>query len=721
MYGLHFPSLSEIITYYFILFSPAIYLWCLLIWFCTLKYSKSYNKKLIATYIYYIVFIFFAVAFLKYFLIEIAKNFRYDIQVFKYFFILFAAIFFISNEYLYRTIRIKNKKDKIKLTNILYIVIIYFVLSFVMVVFDVIKVKNEERIYRNDDKAYEYINNKYGKCSSLFNLSFNGIKKSGSGFRILNKFPLIYERDYIIEYNVKCDFLKNTFKISFNKQTMNVKNDGFWYALSMDEKYSYDYTKYLTKKIGIDDNDIRLSIAEVKKINFDKIDSLEDYPNVLYENTEETETSGATITKYFGEEDLDKYYNEMLYYQKKYFTMFNNRNYFITFENLTNNCSYYFEVSNNDVYDYILQTYDILVYKNGGKETVNISDDLKFITIIEKNDDEKNFLSYKNKIPFEKETLLFYLNCFFYYHENIKKIKEYLSIASNFKMNIFDNNIEFKVDFEKNDENIEKNFEKKIIPIVLEYQDKTYKYDLVFDYNVFKEIELIDILNKDEKKLINIDDLEVLENKNRNIQNMNFNVSIGSKVSFGTYYQNDSKIKEDINWIVINKDLEKKTALLISDKVLDTCPFSENYGDFTYDKSYLKKYLNEDFYNIAFNEYEKKSIVEVELEISDGQRDEYETFIKTNDKVFVLSDMEILKYLTGKINKSTIATLYARGNEIEFSKDIRNYGALSWWARNNAKTSTNQVCIVDENGNIKSTKGTIRTIGIRPCVWVKYE
>ena len=34
----------------------------------------------------------------------------------------------------------------------------------------------------------------------------NGIKNGGSGFRILNKFPLIYERDYIIEYKVKCDF-----------------------------------------------------------------------------------------------------------------------------------------------------------------------------------------------------------------------------------------------------------------------------------------------------------------------------------------------------------------------------------------------------------------------------------------------------------------------------------------------------------------------------------
>ena len=718
MYGLHFPSLSEIITYYFILFSPAIYLWCLLIWFCTLKYSKSYNKKLVATYIYYIVFIFFVVAFFKYSLIEIAKNFRYDIQVFKYFFILFVAIFFISNEYLYRTIRIKNKKDKIKVTNILYIVITYFVLSFVMVVFDVIKVKNEERIYRNDDKAYEYINNEYGKCSSLFDLSFNGIKNGGSGFRILNKFPLIYERDYIIEYKVKCDFLKNIFKISFNKQTMNVKNDGFWYALSMDEKYSYDYTKYLTKKIGIDDNDIRLSIAEVKKINFDKIDSLEDYPNVLYENTEATETSGATITKYFGEEDLDKYYNEMLYYQKKYFTMFNNRNYFITFENLTNNSSYYFEVSNNDVYDYILQTYDILVYKNGGKETVNISDDLKFITIIEKNDDEKNFLSYKNKVPFEKETLLFYLNCFFYYHKNLKNVSEYLSIASNFRMNIFDNQIGFKVDFEEDDKNIDISFKEKIIPIEIEYLEKKYKYDLIFDYNEFNEIELLDILNKDENRINDISNF----NNNKNVKDTSFdNLSIGSKVSFGKYYQNDYKIKEDINWLVINKDLEKRCALLLSEKILDTCKFVENYKDTTYDKSYIKKFLNEEFYNIAFDDNDKKNILEVELQTSNGRKNEYEIFVKTNDKVFILDNAEISKYLTGEMNKSTIATPYVREDEVEFSKDVRNYGASNWWVRNFFDTGEYKVGIVNMDGKGDSKRGTNEKIGVRPCLWIKYE
>ena len=83
----------------------------------------------------------------------------------------------------------------------------------------------------------------------------------------------------------------------------------------------------------------------------------------------------------------------------------------------------------------------------------------------------------------------------------------------------------------------------------------------------------------------------------------------GEIVTFGSYMQDaGTSVKMPIEWIVLESDDEG--MLLLSRKVLDCKPFHEGrHEDVTWEKSSLRAWLNESFYNMAFNEEEKKKVL----------------------------------------------------------------------------------------------------------------
>lgn len=81
-------------------------------------------------------------------------------------------------------------------------------------------------------------------------------------------------------------------------------------------------------------------------------------------------------------------------------------------------------------------------------------------------------------------------------------------------------------------------------------------------------------------------------------------------ISFGSYPQTKNGGKKPIKWII----LEQKGGeiLLLSKYILDNY-YDERYdgsgNKITWDNCTLRKWLNEEFYNTAFNDNEKKKIV----------------------------------------------------------------------------------------------------------------
>ena len=211
----------------------------------------------------------------------------------------------------------------------------------------------------------------------------------------------------------------------------------------------------------------------------------------------------------------------------------------------------------------------------------------------------------------------------------------------------------------------------------------------------------------------------------------------GNVVLFGKYEQdNDTRNgSEDIEWIVL--DVQNSKCLLISKYCLDVIQFYDNIDlHIQWDKSILRKYLNEDFYNAAFSQSEKKAIITTQVNNGDSQKNsKYNTKggSNTTDKIFALSYAEANKYfgVTDNYNTNTRAiaaptayALYVNAN-IKVNKEwnrakTSNGGKAAYWWLRSPGSYENAACYVDYNGN-QGFDYHEQYEFIRPAFWLSLD
>ena len=122
--------------------------------------------------------------------------------------------------------------------------------------------------------------------------------------------------------------------------------------------------------------------------------------------------------------------------------------------------------------------------------------------------------------------------------------------------------------------------------------------------------------------------------------------TIGNTITIGKYEQdnNTSNGAESIEWIVVENTGNK--ALLLSKSVLEYIPFDSTSKDRAYKDTTLRAWLIGDFYNNAFTDDEKSSIIESNI-VAFGNS--YEKVGDTN-KVFILSYYEYAAILAKNID-----------------------------------------------------------------------
>ena len=201
------------------------------------------------------------------------------------------------------------------------------------------------------------------------------------------------------------------------------------------------------------------------------------------------------------------------------------------------------------------------------------------------------------------------------------------------------------------------------------------------------------------------------------------NSKIGDNVILGSYEQdnNSSNGKEDIEWIVLEK--KGTSFLLISKDILDCKPFNNEDVDITWDKSYLRTWLNHSFFENTFSITERNLIQN--SNISPDKNPEYNTNsgIATVDKVFLLSINEVNSYLNQdrKIPKHANPSNYAKKKGIVIS----HYGYSSWWLRTSGGHQ-DRAATVDEFGRVSNSGHfvdwgdslDIGCSGVRPVIWI---
>ena len=189
------------------------------------------------------------------------------------------------------------------------------------------------------------------------------------------------------------------------------------------------------------------------------------------------------------------------------------------------------------------------------------------------------------------------------------------------------------------------------------------------------------------------------------------NFNVGDCVSFGCFPQDGALNKQPLEWIVLDKVDGK---LLLSTKNL-ICEMRDYYDDHTmiqcktWDKSKIRKWLNNVFYNFTFNPEEQKLIQTTLLENPSNPTYHIDGGAATKDKVFVLSYDEAVQYMP-ILSDYNIPTKYA-----EYQCGGNSKGR-AWVTRTPGK-ELGPVCVMGDGFAMSGNAAAVKMI--RPAIWVK--
>lgn len=239
-----------------------------------------------------------------------------------------------------------------------------------------------------------------------------------------------------------------------------------------------------------------------------------------------------------------------------------------------------------------------------------------------------------------------------------------------------------------------------------------------------------------------------------------------ANVTLGKYEQDNNAQNgtEAIEWIVL--ETKDNTALVISKYVLDCQPFNKGFAECTWETSTVRKWLNSDFYNAAFSESEQARILTTfvtdvnpeltpEGDSSTGETDEGEgeneetseevteeqapEVTGTEDKIFLLSDFELTKYLADDENIDgdeayAKVTAYAEASGVwtmteslyntrkDENSNPASIGCGWYWLRTSGENQT-KALDVDSSGNIRKNGHDVGEghDGVRPAMWITLD
>lgn len=223
----------------------------------------------------------------------------------------------------------------------------------------------------------------------------------------------------------------------------------------------------------------------------------------------------------------------------------------------------------------------------------------------------------------------------------------------------------------------------------------------------------------------------------------NYSFQDESGYDIGTVYWFEYK---SISWTILTEDKVNKTALVASDTIIDAREYyvskmahrvnGKLVYPCCYEHSTIRNWLNDNFFNTAFNAIQQSFVKTATIENSPttyGTSLSFSTFNSaknietTEDKVFLLSHSEF-NSINGTDFSSNI-----RGNAL-FQKTVSDYakaqGASTqqnigeWWLRSPIHNNNSTfVCTVDCLGHLVSNGRSVDCVdkGIVPALYIKFK
>jgi len=173
-------------------------------------------------------------------------------------------------------------------------------------------------------------------------------------------------------------------------------------------------------------------------------------------------------------------------------------------------------------------------------------------------------------------------------------------------------------------------------------------------------------------------------------------IKVGDKIIIG-----------DNEWRVLS--IEDGKALLLSEYGVKSGKYHETLEYVVWASCDLRKWLNGDFYRYSFSDDEKKYIVETTNKTPNNPY--YGTWggQDTKDKVFILSEPEIEKYMPDYQSRMCNPQGYV------------DYGADSWWTRTPGHDSQYVISVKNRGGYFDTGYGVTLKHIIRPAIWIDIQ
>ena len=205
-------------------------------------------------------------------------------------------------------------------------------------------------------------------------------------------------------------------------------------------------------------------------------------------------------------------------------------------------------------------------------------------------------------------------------------------------------------------------------------------------------------------------------------------LKVGDQVQLGAYElpggckPNSVSVSMPIFWYVLHREGTK--LLLLSSYCVDwsfydgSAPLLGPAADTQWHRCDIRAWLNGDFYNSAFRDYEKGMILETELRTENNGEYRTEGGAATRDRLFLLSAREAGLYLKNR-DLAAGEYLFADSSLHEERTAELSVELCSWWLRTPGGTQ-NRVAVMREDGSVDlcGIHSDADEVGIRPAMWV---
>lgn len=213
---------------------------------------------------------------------------------------------------------------------------------------------------------------------------------------------------------------------------------------------------------------------------------------------------------------------------------------------------------------------------------------------------------------------------------------------------------------------------------------------------------------------------EIVSNEQLRQIYKNQKINTGNVIKLGTYIQDGDKgtKKTSIEWKVVK--IKNGEALLIAQHGLDCKPFNEYNNETYWERCTLRKWLNDEFYNTAFTEEEKKALIKHRVGTAKNKISNTRSGNPTYDYVAIPSEGELDSYLPTPNSRKAKASVYSVLRGAFASTEPSIFGNGYYWLRTGG-TNRQFAMVVDPYGVADSNGQVViaNNIMVRPEIWVK--